>query len=71
MTTYNKASLSDLADHMDKEASKLQHYSTIIHDFLQAGHGGQSLVITRSFLSKLPAVLNTPLHQLFNREVVR
>ena len=55
MTTDSKAPLSDPADHMDKEASKLQHYSTIIPDFIQAGYGSQHLVITRSLLPTSPA----------------
>ena len=36
MTTYRKAPLPDLADHMDKEASRLQNKFTSIIDFFQA-----------------------------------
>lgn len=60
MTANDKASLSDLADRKDKEASKLQSQITTITDFLQERYGSPSLRITRRFLLKLPAALNAP-----------
>lgn len=60
MTANEKASLSDLADRRNKEASNQQNQITTITEFFQAQYDNQSLRITRYFLLKLPAALNAP-----------
>ena len=69
MTANNKASLSDLADRKDKEASKIHSQITTITDFFQARYGSPSLRITRHLLLQLPAALNVPPELAFLWEV--
>jgi len=69
MTANDKASLSDLADRKDKEASKLHSQITTITDFFQERYGSPSLRITRHILLKLPAALNAPPVMAFLWEV--